>query len=328
LSQAWTIDDINPAAGGSSPATDAPKIKESFESLRSNFSGATAPTDTVAHMFWADTTANLQKQRNAANSAWITIGSLLEPNAGVGMSRGNDSKNNATTPNTQWDLNADAIVLKDGNNMSVAKNPAVITCNISTAGPAANGRDQSGAFVANSFVHFFWIWNGTTLASLASASLSPTLPTGYTHSLYAGTVPLDGSGNLRKMRHKGRFAFYEQQQNILSGGPSQSEAAINTATFVPSNALDVILLIDAQAASTGTGAAQALYNIRLITGIDYFAGILQWHSSGTGGLAINRHQLTIPNLAQSFRYIWSGLFSAQNPSLTAYVNGYTMPNGG
>jgi len=36
-------------------------------------SGATAPATTFAFMYWADTTAGLLKQRNAANSAWIDV---------------------------------------------------------------------------------------------------------------------------------------------------------------------------------------------------------------------------------------------------------------
>lgn len=39
-------------------------------------SGATAPATTYAYMFWADTTTGLLKMRNAANSAWVTIGTL------------------------------------------------------------------------------------------------------------------------------------------------------------------------------------------------------------------------------------------------------------
>jgi hypothetical protein len=34
-------------------------------------------------MLWADTTAGLLKIRNAANSAWITIGTLASPNLGI-----------------------------------------------------------------------------------------------------------------------------------------------------------------------------------------------------------------------------------------------------
>jgi hypothetical protein len=130
------------------------------------------------------------------------------------------------------------------------------------------------------------------------------------------------------MRHKGRFAFYEQQQNILSGGASQSEVPVSTASFVPSNALETLLFLDASAASTGAGAAQANYSIRLVTGVDYFADALYWHSSGVGGLHILRKQLSIPNLSQSFRYIWVALSVAQSPNLNISINGFTMPNGG
>jgi hypothetical protein len=41
-------------------------------------SGATAPATTFAHMLWADTTANLLKRRNAANSGWLVLGTLSE----------------------------------------------------------------------------------------------------------------------------------------------------------------------------------------------------------------------------------------------------------
>ena len=39
-------------------------------------SGATAPSTTYAYQLWGDITAGLLKQRNAANSAWVTIGTL------------------------------------------------------------------------------------------------------------------------------------------------------------------------------------------------------------------------------------------------------------
>ena len=42
----------------------------------SNNSGATAPTDTFANMFWYDTTANILKMRNEADDAWISLGYL------------------------------------------------------------------------------------------------------------------------------------------------------------------------------------------------------------------------------------------------------------
>lgn len=47
-------------------------------------SGATAPATTYAYMWWADTAANLLKQRNGANSAWVTVMPLAEPAEPVG----------------------------------------------------------------------------------------------------------------------------------------------------------------------------------------------------------------------------------------------------
>jgi hypothetical protein len=44
-----------------------------LQALVTNNSGATAPATTFAYMWWADTTAGILKQRNAANSAWINV---------------------------------------------------------------------------------------------------------------------------------------------------------------------------------------------------------------------------------------------------------------
>jgi hypothetical protein len=49
----------------------------------SNNSGATEPATMYAYQWWADTTAGLLKQRNAANNAWITIGTLASANLGL-----------------------------------------------------------------------------------------------------------------------------------------------------------------------------------------------------------------------------------------------------
>ena len=46
-------------------------------------SGATAPTTTYAFQLWADTTTGLLKIRNAANSAFITVGTLASTNLGL-----------------------------------------------------------------------------------------------------------------------------------------------------------------------------------------------------------------------------------------------------
>ena len=46
-------------------------------------SGASAPTTTFAFQLWADTTTGLLKIRNAANSAWVVVGTLADTNLGL-----------------------------------------------------------------------------------------------------------------------------------------------------------------------------------------------------------------------------------------------------
>jgi hypothetical protein len=46
-------------------------------------SGSAAPSTTYAYQFWADTTTGLLKVRNAANTAWITVGTLANANLGL-----------------------------------------------------------------------------------------------------------------------------------------------------------------------------------------------------------------------------------------------------
>ena len=49
----------------------------------SNNSGATEPATMYAYQWWPDTTSGLLKQRNSANNAWITIGTLASTNLGL-----------------------------------------------------------------------------------------------------------------------------------------------------------------------------------------------------------------------------------------------------
>ena len=58
-------------------------LNGALAALGTNSSGATAPTTTYAYQFWADTTTGLLKIRNAANSAFVTVGTLASTNLGL-----------------------------------------------------------------------------------------------------------------------------------------------------------------------------------------------------------------------------------------------------
>ena len=57
-------------ASGASFRTD---LNNCLDAIISNNSSSTAPSTTVAYMFWADTTDNVLKIRNSANNGWVTL---------------------------------------------------------------------------------------------------------------------------------------------------------------------------------------------------------------------------------------------------------------
>lgn len=63
-------------AAGNTGTTDLQNIENNFAALKSSFSGANAPSDLVAGMWWFDTTANILKLRNEANDAWQSVWDL------------------------------------------------------------------------------------------------------------------------------------------------------------------------------------------------------------------------------------------------------------
>ncbi len=58
-----------------SPVLFRTDLNNALQALLTNSSGPSSPASPVAYQFWVDTTNNLLKVRNAANSAWVTIGS-------------------------------------------------------------------------------------------------------------------------------------------------------------------------------------------------------------------------------------------------------------
>lgn len=58
-------------------------LNNALAAIVSQNSGASAPSTTYAYQWWADTTAGVLKLRNAANNAWITIGTLASANLGL-----------------------------------------------------------------------------------------------------------------------------------------------------------------------------------------------------------------------------------------------------
>ena len=63
-------------------------LNNGLAAIVSNNSGASAPSTTFAFQWWADTTNNVLKMRNAANDGWITIRELDGDYETVGLNNG------------------------------------------------------------------------------------------------------------------------------------------------------------------------------------------------------------------------------------------------
>jgi hypothetical protein len=84
-------------------------LNNALAAIVSNNSGATEPATMYAYQWWADTTTGLLKIRNAANNAWITVGTLASTNLGLLASGGTlvSALGSASTPGITFtgDLN-------------------------------------------------------------------------------------------------------------------------------------------------------------------------------------------------------------------------------
>ena len=58
-------------------------LNDAFDTVATLNSGSAEPTETYAFMWWADTTTGLLKIRNAADTDWVTVGTLASANLGL-----------------------------------------------------------------------------------------------------------------------------------------------------------------------------------------------------------------------------------------------------
>ena len=100
-------------------------FNDALAALVSNNSGDTEPTSTFPFMFWADTTNDILKIRNEADSGWITLGDLTAANLGALLKAGGTmtgvllTKNAATvgTPDLAFAGDADTGIYSPGANL-------------------------------------------------------------------------------------------------------------------------------------------------------------------------------------------------------------------
>jgi hypothetical protein len=192
-------------------------INTANQVLISDNAGASAPTTTYAYQRWVDTTTGLMKQRNAANSAWITLYTLatgtpqgisafsvtLLDDANAATARATlDVPSNARLKGTRygnrWEHDIDDITndftIYSGGCMDSAgvywieTLTTVKQADAAWAYGAVAGMLDTGT-IGNNDYYIWAIANPTSgltdfLSSLSATS--PTMPTGYTYKRLVG----------------------------------------------------------------------------------------------------------------------------------------------
>jgi hypothetical protein len=143
-------------------------INNVLQAIVSQNSGATAPSTTVANMIWYDTSTDLLKMRNEANSAFITLGTV-------------DQTNNVFNPNflpaTQAEAEAGTDNVKGMTPLRVSQEitAKVGVANAAPVKTAVNASGSAPIYACRAWVNF----NGT------------------------GTVAIRGSGNVTSITDNG-----------------------------------------------------------------------------------------------------------------------------
>jgi hypothetical protein len=180
-------------SGAQSGAAFSAAVRAAFAATATWFAGASAPAaagQPFAYQFWIDTAAGLIKQRNAANTAWVTLGlvdtwlvnALLENGRGEVLD----------ADRTQYLYSAD-LVSVEGTVLTAVS--LTLDTNTATASAGGNCLD-AGAWATNTW---YAIWlvcsaDGSAKALLASTSATaPTLPAAFTRKRRVGWARTSGT---------------------------------------------------------------------------------------------------------------------------------------
>lgn len=172
-------------------------LNNGLNTLVTNNSGAAAPSTTYAYMLWADTTNDLLKIRNAANTAWITVGRLSLTNLGLspiprGQLWGMTLSNNGTDAVNDIDIAAGSCASDDSvDENRVLLNPGAMTKQLDAvwaAGSAAGGRISAESLVNGTWHVYLFRRSSGVDDYCFSQSLTPTLPDGGTHKRRIGSI--------------------------------------------------------------------------------------------------------------------------------------------
>lgn len=241
-----------------------------------------------------------------------------------GAGRNITARTNASNPNTQIDIDADELIVRDTSGRSILLSSVNVTADITASG--ANGLD-TGAEGGDTWYYGWVIYNPTTatVAGLISASATaPTTPSGYTFKALVTAVRNNGSSNFLAYRQFGNQASFQAEQSALSGGTATTETAVSLAAVVPPIAHEVTAHVSGVFEASG-GAYTAEVSLGVVTGSVWASLLTRAASSAIGNV---NSQVRFPNISQNLYYYWNGTTNLVNQLAHIDVQGFKLPLGG
>lgn len=183
-------------ANGSGAAVRA-AVNAALETLATLNSGTAEPSVTYPFMWWADTTNDLLKIRNEADSAWITIGRTDLTNLGLsaiprGFLWGMTLSNNGSDATNDIDVAAGSCGSDDATDANrVLLNPGAMTKQLDAvwaSGTGAGGRISSESIANGTWHVYAFRRSGGADDYCFSQSLTPTLPDSGTNKRRIGSI--------------------------------------------------------------------------------------------------------------------------------------------
>jgi microcystin-dependent protein len=263
-------------ANGSSVRAD---LNNNFDALFSNNSGSGAPSVTTAFMWFADTTNDALKIRNAADSAFITVGTLSETNLGLALKASPTFTGNVGVP--AGTVSSLPIRRSDDTNTGIYFS-AADTLDIATGGTRRAHFDSNGITIRDRKALRFRDTSNSNFVALrapsnAASDITLTLPDSDGNA--NDVLQSDGSGNL---------SFAALPQAVPTGS-----VHMMATTTVPSGYLKC----------NGAAVSRTTY-------ADLFAIVGTAHGAGNGSSTFN-----VPDLRGEFVRGWDdsrGVDSGRN----------------
>jgi hypothetical protein len=287
-------------ANGTGAAVRA-AANNALNSLVTNNSGSGAPSTTYAYMLWADTTNDLLKIRNAANTGWVTIGRLSLTNLGLSpISRGDlwgmTLSNNGSDATNDIDVAAGSCASDDATDANrVLLAPGALTKQLDAvwaAGNAAGGRISSESLVNGTWHVYAFRRSGGSDDICFSQSLTPTLPDSGTNKRRIGSILRESAAIVGFVQTGRLFMRKTGVQDVAATNPGT--AAVTRTLSVPTG-IAVDALINSNCVNVGSNSLVWLSPLSIndqapsgtvAPGYTYFGSNTSTANWGIGGIVV------------------------------------------